>query len=251
MFLSESSSIRISAVMEMTWSETERAVNARPFAALSLRIRGDSRITEGDKTEQLVTGDILYMPKGADYHIDCKEERILVIHFDTDETASPSMKHFRPESPQQFERMFRSLLEVWQQKHPGYYFEAVSRFYHLIYELDRIIAPESSSDYEKIRAATEYLHANFTDPDLDVQTLCRKAFMSDTYFRRLFRKYYETTPLKYLNALRIDQARILLRDLDCSVAEAANQSGFSDPKYFSTVFRKLTGVSPSEYRKNG
>lgn len=250
MFLAESSYIRIIAVMEMQWNETARTVSARPFAALSLRLSGDSSITEGDKTERLTTGDILYMPKGTDYHIDCKAERILVIHFDTDGTAERSMECFRPENPQQLEHIFRSLMEVWQQKRPGYYFEAVSLFYRLIYELGRNTASNQTEDYEKIRAAAEYLHANFTDPNLDVKTLCRKAFMSDTYFRKLFRKHYGSTPLKYLNALRIDRAKALLRNMNCTVGESAIQSGFSDPKYFSTVFQSLTGTTPSEYRRN-
>ena len=72
--------------------------------------------------------------------------------------------------------------------------------------------------------------------------------MSDTYFRKLFYKVFNTTPLSYINSLRIERAKALLSELNSTVDQVAQKSGFSDAKYFSTVFKKFVGVPPSKYR---
>ena len=56
--------------------------------------------------------------------------------------------------------------------------------------------------------------------------------------------------MEYLTRRRLQEAKRLLTETDIPVAEIGMQTGFSDPGYFSTVFRKYEGVSPIEYRKS-
>ena len=84
-----------------------------------------------------------------------------------------------------------------------------------------------------------------------MRQLCDKAFMSDTYFRRLFVAVYGETPRQYINRLRVEHAQALLREWNYSVEQVARLSGFSDAKYFSTVFHRYTGRSPSQCRGRG
>jgi AraC-like DNA-binding protein len=65
---------------------------------------------------------------------------------------------------------------------------------------------------------------------------------------RVFRAKYGISPLKYLNAVCISRAKLLLRDTDLPVAVMAQRLGFRDPLYFSQLFRKISGLSPSQYR---
>jgi len=65
---------------------------------------------------------------------------------------------------------------------------------------------------------------------------------------RVFRAKYGIPPLKYLNAVCISRAKLLLRDTDLPVAIIAQRLGFCDPLYFSQLFRKTSGLSPSQYR---
>jgi AraC-like DNA-binding protein len=64
---------------------------------------------------------------------------------------------------------------------------------------------------------------------------------------RYFKHSFNTTPKKYINSLRIEKARFLLQNKNQTVKDAAYRAGFTDPLYFSKVFKEKFGVSPSEY----
>ena len=68
-------------------------------------------------------------------------------------------------------------------------------------------------------------------------------------FRRIFEKCIGQKPLDYLNKLRIDYAKELLQSGFYNIESVAAMCGFRDPKYFSTVFKRVRGISPSEYKK--
>ena len=248
MFIGENSSVRILTVMECSWGAKNRVVKGRRFSALSLRLLGNSEITEGGKTEQMKTGDILYMPAGAGYRLNCRDEHIIVIHFDVEGDHSPHAEVFRPQNSLEIREAFSELLSVWSDRREGYYFRALSVFYKIIYALIGAKGGENEK-YLKIREAVELMHEKYTDPDFEVHTLWERSYMSDTYFRRIFFELYGKKPLQYLNDLRISHAKVLLSENDFTVCEVALRSGFSSVKYFSSAFRARLGISPSEYKK--
>lgn len=249
MIISENTAVRLLGVMDMSWGKTDCKVKGRPYAALSFRVQGEGTITQGEKTATLRDGDILYMPANTDYRLDSGKERILVVHFDANAHASENMVVYAAEEVKSVGVLFQSLYEVWNLKKPGYYFEALSIFYKILYELGKSSSMQGVEEYQKIRAGVDYLHAHFCDADLDVKTLCKKAYVSDTYFRKLFEKAYGKTPRKYLVSLRVDYAKALLAESNHTVEQVAYESGFSDVKYFSTAFLKVVGKSPSAFRK--
>ena len=73
--------------------------------------------------------------------------------------------------------------------------------------------------------------------------------LSKNYFGQLFKSETGSTVSEYLNLLRIDQAKKLLRQTNLKIYEIAYKTGFSDHFYFSIVFKKLVGISPKEYRE--
>jgi len=66
---------------------------------------------------------------------------------------------------------------------------------------------------------------------------------------RVFRGKYGIPPLKYLNAVCVSRAKLLLRDTDIPIVAIAQRLGFHDPLYFSQLFRKISGLSPTQYRR--
>lgn len=70
-----------------------------------------------------------------------------------------------------------------------------------------------------------------------------------TYFSTLFKKETGQNFMDYLTELRISKAKELLCGEELSVQDVAEQVGYRDLKYFSRLFKKLTGVSPSDYKK--
>jgi AraC family L-rhamnose operon transcriptional activator RhaR len=94
----------------------------------------------------------------------------------------------------------------------------------------------------------KYLRHHCTQP-IDLDELARRYGYSGRNLRRVFREATATTPHDYLVKLRLCRAIHALRTSDASITEVALASGFSDGNYFSYAFRKLTGMSPSRYRR--
>ena len=98
-----------------------------------------------------------------------------------------------------------------------------------------------------VRRALEIIEAGFGG-DLTVEQVAQKVGLSSNYFSHLFKKVRGQGFKDHLNALRIEKARILLGIGGIKVYEVARRVGFSDYKYFSAVFKKITGTSPTRYR---
>lgn len=97
--------------------------------------------------------------------------------------------------------------------------------------------------------AVAYMENNFRR-NISLKELADMAFYSPRHFARVFKQNYFFTPAEYLLNLRIKQASRLLKDESKSMVQVAEESGFSDSNYFSRVFRKKTGQTPSEFRRN-
>ena len=92
---------------------------------------------------------------------------------------------------------------------------------------------------------------NFTDPEFVITDSMRNSPVCEDYLRKLFKKDFGITPNEYLIKLRIDKAKILLRnETHNPVSQVALSCGFYDMHYFSRVFKKITGVSPNQYYKS-
>jgi AraC-like DNA-binding protein len=97
---------------------------------------------------------------------------------------------------------------------------------------------------ERLKAA---LIENLQDPGFDVAAAIARLPITADHVRKLFLASTEQTPLRYLTSLRLEQAKRLLAMGGYSVKEVAVRSGFADPLYFSRLFKRSLGVSPSEF----
>ena len=241
--------VRIRSVLMLEWERNSAYIPPRQYHALSFRLKGDSyfisakeRIRAGDK-------DIIFGPADYTYNIEAGAERLIVIHFDSVEKMSGPLLVLQPDNPQRIEELFQSLLQTWEEKKPGYYPRAMSIFYKILELVVKQTGRDTRSPrYEKIRYAVEYMMQNYRSSDLSVQDLCKRCAISDTYFRKCFLEEFRVTPNKYLTNLRIDYAKDLLDSGVYSIEQVAERSGFIEPKYFSTVFKKTVGKTPSEYK---
>lgn len=93
-----------------------------------------------------------------------------------------------------------------------------------------------------------YIRHHCTD-EVDFEDVSRRFGYSLRNFNRIFREATGTTPHNYLVKLRISEAMRSLRHSDENITNVAFQAGFSDSNYFSSTFNRLTGMSPSEYRR--
>ena len=93
-----------------------------------------------------------------------------------------------------------------------------------------------------------YIDENFKH-DFSLTVLSEIAGVSPQHLCRVFKEAMNMRPGEYLTKKRLQEARRLLRTSGLSIAEIASLSGFSDPGYFGTVFRKHEGITPAEYKK--
>lgn len=91
--------------------------------------------------------------------------------------------------------------------------------------------------------------SRFTDPSLRIQDIQGDIPINVDYLRRLFRQEHGMAPHEYLTKLRLEHAAHLLRYEGASVSEAAFRSGFYDPLYFSRVFHRQMGTTPTHWRE--
>ena len=94
--------------------------------------------------------------------------------------------------------------------------------------------------------AVEYMERNYTSSEFSIKEMVAKAYMSNTYFRKLFLNRFRMTPSGYLTSKRLIHAEKLLSTGQYSIKEVAEMSGFGDVKYFSRVVKKEYGVPPSK-----
>ena len=100
-----------------------------------------------------------------------------------------------------------------------------------------------------VEQALAYTKEHYADPELSIQKVCGHLHISSGYFCGIFKKEVQLTFLQYVMQIRMEAAKELLRSSELKAFQIAERVGFAEPNYFSFCFKKHTGVSPKEYRK--
>lgn len=88
--------------------------------------------------------------------------------------------------------------------------------------------------------------------NMSINELAKLCNLSLSSFKREFKKTYSDSPQSYINSKRLEKAQHLLRNTQMSIGEIAFDTGFNDPQYFTRLFTRNLGISPSDFRaKNG
>lgn len=103
-------------------------------------------------------------------------------------------------------------------------------------------------DNRPIRVAKNYMKEHYME-QVSLEDVSALAGFSSTYFSALFKKETGSAFLEYLQSLRMDEAKRLLKETNLSVTSICENVGYSDVKYFTKSFIKHTGLKPGEYRK--
>jgi len=99
----------------------------------------------------------------------------------------------------------------------------------------------------EMEKAIQYFNDNY-NTEINIEDYAASRGMSVSWFIRCFKQYASTTPMRYIVSIRITNAQVLLETTDYNVTEIGNIVGYDNPLYFSRIFKKQKGVSPSEYR---
>lgn len=114
---------------------------------------------------------------------------------------------------------------------------------------DRTIASRSNNAQRILEKAVSYVSEYFTEQDLTMERVCSNLGVSESYLSQLFKKYKETTFVKFVTGLRMEKAVELLINTGDRIVEIATACGYQDVYYFSHSFKKHTGSAPKKYRE--
>ncbi|MCD7937898.1 MAG: AraC family transcriptional regulator [Tannerellaceae bacterium] len=107
---------------------------------------------------------------------------------------------------------------------------------------------EEDKSRDVITYAIHFMRENLGKKIL-VDDIARAAGLSTTYFSTFFQKQTGSSPISYLNNLRIQQGCQYLDFTDLKINQICHKIGYEDPYYFSRIFTKIMGMAPKEYRK--
>ncbi len=107
----------------------------------------------------------------------------------------------------------------------------------------------SKGDKSKyVMAALEYIAQSCGDPSISISRIAETLGISEGHLSHIFKKETDYTLMEYLTRYRIHTAMQLLRDCRIKVYEVAEKVGYRDVAYFSSTFKRIVGISPSEYQ---
>ena len=99
-----------------------------------------------------------------------------------------------------------------------------------------------------ILKAKQFIEENYADQNTTLTTVAEAVCLSPNHFSTIFSQECKTTFIEYLTNVRLENAKRLMRETDMKGYDIAYECGFSDPHYFSYIFKKNTGLSPREYK---
>ena len=93
----------------------------------------------------------------------------------------------------------------------------------------------------------DYIDRNYKK-DISAKDVAGILGYSDVYFSKVFKQLFDDNFINYLTNIRIDRAKVLLKDVSFNIKEVGKSVGYADSNYFTKVFKRSIGISPSEYR---
>ena len=218
-----------------------------------------------DGNEQIVTAGhmVLYRPKEPQKYEYYGEDQTEVywVHFTGGDVTNILRSYgltndkrvFYCGSGLDYQNLFRTMINELQMCKENY--EEMLEMYlrQIFIMLQRYflssIKTENAHVVEAIDKATIYFNEHYSE-DINIDEYAQNNHVSVSWFIRTFKQCTGSTPMQYILSKRIYNAEILLHDSSHNITEISAIVGYDNPLYFSRIFKKAKGISPSEYRKN-
>ena len=238
---------------------TDRPSGRKDYQLLYIA-KGKGYFTIGGKLRILGEGSmILYRPDEPQHYYYRAADRTEVfwVHF-TGRDAGELLRYYElPESENVFsvgtspdiQWLYRQMIGELQLCRQNYEELLSLILRHIFIVANRCLTEGSrGATPGEIERATHYFNENYR-AKINIEEYAAQRHMSACWFIRSFRETVKQTPMQYILSLRMSNAQSLLEATDYNITEIAAAVGYDDPLYFSRLFRRHTGFSPTEYRK--
>lgn len=214
---------------------------------VGIQISGNALHCFADKKITLKSSCIYFFNQYEDYSVNVNEVgQAFSVHFTTYEPIKTPSFSNHTDNP----NVIINTLEKAEREFFGNNFLSLSEiFYRLCSQINKIRTSENNLKDVRIASAEKYMCEHFRERNCFSDAICASG-LSSRRFNDLFKEYFLETPNNYLINLKISYAKKILASKFISVNQTSELCGFEDVSYFSKVFKKITGVSPSDYRKN-
>ncbi|MDO5336494.1 MAG: AraC family transcriptional regulator [Eubacteriales bacterium] len=218
---------------------------------------------KNDKEDEIVTAGhmVLYRPREMQKYVYyCVDQtEVYWVHFTGSEVKNilrqygiPSKGHvFYTGTSPDYQWIFRQMILELQMCRPNYEELLSLLLRHIFLLINRHIKEgNKATSYmlEETERATRYFNENYNKP-ISIEEYALSRHVSACWFIRKFKYYTGISPMQYVLSIRIANAQNLLETTSYTVAEIADIIGYDNPLYFSRLFKKQLGMSPTEYRK--
>jgi two-component system response regulator YesN len=113
----------------------------------------------------------------------------------------------------------------------------------------RITSIEKQTDHSEINKLKAYMLKHYDVP-ITVKSMAKYVSLDETYLSNLFKQKTGETLIKYLHRIRVEKSKYYLEHTDIQIYELAERVGFINANYYNRIFKRMMGVTPSEYRTN-
>ncbi|KIL41219.1 AraC family transcriptional regulator [Gordoniibacillus kamchatkensis] len=148
----------------------------------------------------------------------------------------------------QIEDVFKKLAETWNAKLPGYEFAAKTLLQQLLTAIAQNMKKENQNFSISLKAEKiiQYMHEHIQDK-ITLAQLSDLVQLSPTYLSRAFKEITGYSIIEFFNKMKMDKAKEMILEGNRKIKEVAGALGYTDEFYFSRLFKKTEGISPSEY----
>ncbi len=234
-------------------AKTYRKIENRQSHGFIIKVKGGCDYILDSKTIHVNEGEMVFLPKGISYECETpdKDNLYTSINFQAD-LVNPSIKVYSLKDFYVAQYLHRSFSELWTFGNASDRYKCISLFYDLISYISRLERQDASEKdkYHVIDPAVKYLKSHLYDNSLKIKDLHLMCGISDTYFRKIFKKRFNVTPQNYVIQSRLDYAKSIFESGDFdSVKEVAELVGYDDSMYFGKAFKKKYGQCPTSFNE--
>lgn len=106
-----------------------------------------------------------------------------------------------------------------------------------------------TKEEQLVKGIIDYINTNYSNPNLTMNDISKKFFLSQSYMNRIFKKETDITPIQYLDELKMKKAIELLNHKDFTIEQISDSIGYKNQFYFTRRFKKYYGMPPSKYKQ--
>lgn len=260
--------------LSVLWASSHIAVDVYPhehnFYQLIYCKKSGGFITIGDTIYE-AEEQYVYLAKPYTSHSfnQCGRMQILEIKFHASGMLAEDINRlpdqFQPHEPAFFEMLLDKVADEYLMH--GSYFDSAAQcalqlfFIEVIRQFGTRLPQEEEANAEAsgkkeesgdilILQLKDYIDSHLHE-NLTLEALAQRVHFNKTYFVQRFKQLWGVTPIKYVNNLRYQKAKLMLLDTDLPISEISAQVGFRTPHYFSAFFKSYSGLSPKIFRLRG